>query len=117
MSQLFASFRSVTSDVTNQTMTNKKMTQITSAQCRRLEESIGREILRLESGLKMLGLLDRETYGKGIAALGSDNTFALWLCQPAKEFGNVSPLQALRVPDGRAKVLNYLGAVEDGGYL
>lgn len=49
--------------------------------------------------------------------LGSQRSAMLWMQMPQVAFGETIPLELCRTAAGRRKVMNVLGAIEDGGYL
>ena len=60
--------------------------------------------------LRRLEIVDR-----AVAVLGSQRSATLWMQTPQVALGEKIPLELCRTAAGRRKVMDVLGAIEDGG--
>lgn len=89
-------------------------TRVTAPQRRRMVAAITAEITRYRRCRPLLRLVTADVLAAGLEFFSSEDALAMWLCEPARSLDGKIPLQVIRQPQGRAKIINILRALAHG---
>lgn len=103
--------------ISTATIKARSTSQHSSAQRRRLEAGLDREIRRLVRAKTLLGRIDPEVYRAGRVLFKNDAGLALWLSEPARSLLDRVPLAVMRTKAGREKVTNILRSLAHGNLV
>ena len=90
---------------------------IPDASRERMRCALERERERLLGQMELLPRVDHEVWAAGRELFQTDEDLARWMAGAASSLSGVTPLEVLETPQGRARVLQVLGALANGNYL